>query len=115
MPRRALTLRKLERAPAGQLHQVADEVKKHFFVFDSVIPRNVRLSEAPSHGKPALLYDLKCAGSQAYLRLAGEIIQRLLVIGQFANERVGIHSRAGSFLPELCYQLRRQIYGQRHG
>ena len=39
-------------------------------------PRSVRVSEAPSHGKPALLYDLKCAGSQAYLRLAGEIIQR---------------------------------------
>ena len=39
-------------------------------------PRNVRVSEAPSHGKPVLLYDLKCAGSQAYLRLASEIIQR---------------------------------------
>ena len=45
-------------------------------VYDTVIPRNVRLSEAPSFGKPALLYDLKCAGSQAYLRLASEIIQR---------------------------------------
>jgi hypothetical protein len=39
-------------------------------VYKTVIPRNVRVSEAPSHGKPALLYDLKCAGSQAYLRLA---------------------------------------------
>jgi cellulose biosynthesis protein BcsQ len=37
-----------------------------------MIPRNVRVSEAPSHGKPVLLYDLKCAGSQAYLRLASE-------------------------------------------
>lgn len=45
-------------------------------VYDTVIPRNVRVSEAPSHGKPALLYDLKCAGSQAYLRLASEVIQR---------------------------------------
>ncbi len=45
-------------------------------VFETVIPRNVRISEAPSHGKPALLYDLKCPGSQAYLRLASEIIQR---------------------------------------
>jgi chromosome partitioning protein len=45
-------------------------------VYQTVIPRNVRVSEAPSHGKPVLLYDLKCAGSQAYLRLASEIIQR---------------------------------------
>jgi chromosome partitioning protein len=45
-------------------------------VYDTVIPRNVRVSEAPSFGKPALLYDLKCSGSQAYLRLASEIIQR---------------------------------------
>ena len=45
-------------------------------VYDTVIPRNVRISEAPSHGKPALLYDLKCAGSQAYLKLASEVIRR---------------------------------------
>ena len=45
-------------------------------VYDTVIPRNVRVSEAPSHGKPVLLYDLRCAGSQAYLKLASEIIQR---------------------------------------
>ena len=45
-------------------------------VYDTVIPRNVRVSEAPSHGKPALLYDLKCTGSQAYLKLASEVIQR---------------------------------------
>ena len=45
-------------------------------VFETVIPRNVRVSEAPSFGKPALLYDLKCAGSQAYLKLASEVIQR---------------------------------------
>jgi chromosome partitioning protein len=45
-------------------------------VYETMIPRNVRISEAPSHGKPVLLYDLKCAGSQAYLRLASEVIQR---------------------------------------
>jgi chromosome partitioning protein len=45
-------------------------------VYDTVIPRNVRVSEAPSHGKPVLLYDLRCAGSQAYLKLASEVIQR---------------------------------------
>ena len=45
-------------------------------VYETMIPRNVRVSEAPSHGKPVLLYDLKCSGSQAYLRLASEIIQR---------------------------------------
>jgi chromosome partitioning protein len=46
-------------------------------VFDTVVPRNVRLSEAPSHGLPALIYDLKCPGSEAYLRLARELIGRL--------------------------------------
>ncbi len=45
-------------------------------VYETIIPRNVRISEAPSHGKPVLLYDLKCSGSQAYVRLASEIIQR---------------------------------------
>lgn len=49
-------------------------------VYDTIIPRNVRVSEAPSHGKPVLLYDLKCAGSQAYLKLASEIIQRERVL-----------------------------------
>jgi chromosome partitioning protein len=58
--------------------QVVDDVRTHMGdkVYKTVIPRNVRVSEAPSHGKPALLYDLKCAGSQAYLRLASEVIQR---------------------------------------
>jgi chromosome partitioning protein len=45
-------------------------------VYDTVIPRNVRISEAPSYGKPVLVYDLKCVGSEAYLRLATEIIKR---------------------------------------
>jgi chromosome partitioning protein len=56
-------------------HQVADEVKKHFRVFDAVIPRNVRLSEAPSHGLPALLYDISSKGAQGYLSLARELIE----------------------------------------
>jgi len=45
-------------------------------VYETVIPRNVRVSEAPSHGKPVLLYDLACVGSQAYIQLASELIQR---------------------------------------
>jgi chromosome partitioning protein len=45
-------------------------------VYETMIPRNVRVSEAPSHGKPVLLYDLKCPGSQAYLKLASELLQR---------------------------------------
>ena len=45
-------------------------------VYDTIIPRNVRVSEAPSYGKPVLVYDIKCVGSEAYLRLASEIIQR---------------------------------------
>ena len=57
--------------------QVASEVKKFFptAVFSTIIPRNVRLSESPSHGVPVLLYDFNSTGSQAYLRLAKEIIQ----------------------------------------
>ncbi len=58
--------------------QVAADVRAHFGdkVYDTVIPRNVRVSEAPSFGKPALIYDLRCAGSQAYVRLASEVISR---------------------------------------
>jgi chromosome partitioning protein len=56
--------------------QVAEEVKKHFHVFESVIPRNIRLSEAPSHGKPALLYDVQSKGAQGYLSLARELLQQ---------------------------------------
>jgi len=58
--------------------QVAADVRSHFGdkVYDAVIPRNVRVAEAPSFGKPALIYDLKCAGSQAYLRLAREVVAR---------------------------------------
>ncbi len=58
--------------------QVAQDVRAHFGdkVYETVIPRNVRVSEAPSFGKPALIYDLKCAGSQAYIRLAREVVSR---------------------------------------
>lgn len=58
---------------------VADDVRECLgkLVFDSVIPRNVRLSEAPSHGLPALIYDHSCAGSRAYMALARELIGRL--------------------------------------
>ncbi len=59
--------------------QVAEDVRACLgtAVFETVVPRNVRLSEAPSHGLPALIYDLKCPGSEAYMRLAKEIIGRL--------------------------------------
>jgi chromosome partitioning protein len=58
--------------------QVADDVRATLGekVYATVIPRNVRISEAPSHGVPALVYDLRCPGSQAYIKLAGELIQR---------------------------------------
>ena len=58
--------------------QVAADVRSHFGdkVYDAVIPRNVRVSEAPSFGKPVLIYDLKCTGSQAYLKLAKEVVGR---------------------------------------
>ena len=57
-------------------HQVAQEVKHHFGekVFDTVIPRNVALAEAPSHGKPIMLYDVRSSGAQSYLSLAKEIL-----------------------------------------
>jgi len=59
-------------------NQVVEDVRANMGdkVYKTVIPRNVRVSEAPSHGKPAILYDLKCSGSQAYLQLASEVIRR---------------------------------------
>ncbi len=59
--------------------QVSDDVREVLgkLVFDTVVPRNVRLSEAPSHGLPALVYDHNCAGSRAYMDLARELIDRL--------------------------------------
>jgi len=66
--------------------QVADDVRACLgkAVFDTIVPRNVRLSEAPSHGLPALIYDLKCPGSGAYVRLARELIGRLPQIAEAA-------------------------------
>ena len=63
----------------NNLTQMVEEDVREFFgkkVYKTVIPRNVRVSEAPSHGKPVLLYDYKCLGSQAYISLAGEILKR---------------------------------------
>src|SRR5665213_2253409 len=62
---------------------VAADVREHFGakVYDTVIPRNVRISEAPSHGKPVLLYDFRCPGSQAYVHLAGEVLRRERALG----------------------------------
>jgi chromosome partitioning protein len=58
--------------------QVAEDVRAHLGdqVYETTIPRNVRISEAPSFGKPAILYDLRCAGSEAYIRLAREVLRR---------------------------------------
>ncbi|MFZ3484366.1 ParA family protein [Sphingomonas sp. 3-13AW] len=66
--------------------QVSDDVRSVLgrVVFDTVIPRNVRLSEAPSHGMPALIYDHRCAGSEAYIALAREVIGRLPQIAEAA-------------------------------
>jgi chromosome partitioning protein len=58
-------------------NQVASELRAHFHVYETVIPRNVRLAEAPSHGKPVILYDAGSKGSQGYLSLAREILDRL--------------------------------------
>lgn len=57
---------------------VANDVREHFGdkVYQTVIPRNVRVSEAPSHGRPVIVYDMHCSGSQAYLSLASEVLKR---------------------------------------
>lgn len=59
-------------------HQVSEEIRKHFggLVFDTIIPRNVRLSESPSFGKPIILYDADSKGAESYLSLAREIMSR---------------------------------------
>jgi chromosome partitioning protein len=66
--------------------QVADDVRACLgsAVFDTVVPRNVRLSEAPSHGLPALIYDLRCSGSTAYVGLARELMARLPALKEAA-------------------------------
>ena len=62
----------------GMTRAVEDDVREKFgdAVFKTVVPRNVRVSEAPSHGKPALFYDFNSSGAQAYLRVATEVIQK---------------------------------------
>jgi chromosome partitioning protein len=63
---------------ANIAHQVAEEVKKVFpdLVFKAVVPRNVRLAESPSFGKPILLYDIRSKGCEAYLQVARELLKR---------------------------------------
>ena len=58
---------------------VVEDVRGHFgdSVFETIIPRNVRLSEAPSHGVPALVYDISCPGSKAYIKLVKEMLYRM--------------------------------------
>lgn len=70
-------------------HQVAKEVEEHFpaSIWKTIIPRNVRLSEAPSFGKPILLYDIKSPGAQSYLSLAEEFLQRLSIGKGVDHER----------------------------
>lgn len=62
--------------------QIEGDVRGYFgeLVYNAVIPRNIRMSEAPSHGKPALIYDMHCAGSKAYIQLASELIKREKII-----------------------------------
>jgi chromosome partitioning protein len=57
---------------------VADDVRAYFKdkVYETMIPRNVRISEAPSHGRPVVIYDVNCAGARAYLHLANEVLRR---------------------------------------
>lgn len=71
-------------------HEVESEIRKHFgdLVYRTVIARNVRLSEAPSHGKPVLLYDVKSKGAQSYLELAQEFLERVANIAPAAAARV---------------------------
>ncbi len=70
-------------------NQVRAEVERYFGdkVFGEQVPRNVRLSEAPSHGKPVLLYDLRCAGTKSYLAVADELLDRTLVVGDRSQQR----------------------------
>ena len=66
---------------------VASDVREFFgaIVYETVIPRNVRVSEAPSYGKPVLLYDVGCAGSQAYIHLASEVLKREKIVSSINN------------------------------
>lgn len=70
--------------------QVASDVRGHFgdTVYETVIPRNVRISEAPSHGKPVILYDTRCIGSRAYVSLAREVLKRENALRAAAAQRI---------------------------
>ncbi len=67
--------------------QIEQDVRAHLkdLVYQTTIPRNVRMSEAPSHGKPAIIYDLKCPGSRAYVALAGEVLRRERALARAAQ------------------------------
>src|SRR3546814_10140141 len=82
--------------------QVADDVRACLgdLVFSTVIPRTVRLSEAPSHGVPALIYDFRCSGSEAYMRLARELIARLP-----RQERTAEHTSELQSLMRISYAV----------
>jgi chromosome partitioning protein len=86
-------------------NQVVADVREHSKekVYATVIPRNVRVSEAPSYGKPVLVYDLKCVGSEAYLRLATEIIQREreLIATSSADASARANVEHGNNVPSL--------------
>ena len=71
----------------GLTNQVTDELRRHFGnkVYSTVIPRNVRLAEAPSHGLPILFYDKQSKGALAYLALAGEVLRRATAQDTSAN------------------------------
>lgn len=72
--------------------QVEMDVREHFgkLVYQQVIPRNVRMSEAPSHGKPALLYDIKCSGSQAYMLLVKEMLAKQSQVNKYELDTEGV-------------------------
>lgn len=79
-------------------HQVSDEVRNHFGdkLFRTVIPRNVKLSEAPSHGKPVLLYDIESKGARSYLEATKEIIERNILRERAANAAVAATAPAAA-------------------
>jgi chromosome partitioning protein len=69
---------------------VADEIKKHFkeAVFQIVVPRNIKLAEAPSYGKPVILYDIRSRGAESYFELAKELLMRDVLAKESANTTV---------------------------
>ncbi len=91
--------------------QVLEEVQNHFkgSVFDTVVPRNVKLSESPSHGKPVILYDISSSGSQSYLQLAQEVIQRL----ELKEDITEVTADTAASLPQPI--LAAEIGGIEHG